>query len=225
MVTFQSTFLRQKGGFFFQITQVTPEQIMDKTDLKVRAFVSPTPTVIASAYDENGRADACTLAFVMMSSHFPPCVTIAINATAQRKTLKSILHSGAFVVGYPSTDQVIAADYLGVETGYHADKLKTLGYTTTKAKCVDAPVIDQLKLSLECKVVHTVTVGSHTQITGEIKNIQADREIVDAQGKVMMDKLAPIIYNEEAFTYHKLGECIADAFKTGAAFKKDLMTK
>lgn len=198
---------------------------MEKTDLKVRAFVAPTPTVIASAYDETGRADACTLAFVMMSSHHPPCVTIAINATAKRKTLKSILQRGAFVVGYPSADQAKEADYLGVETGYHADKLKEIGYTTTKAKCVDAPVIDQIKVSLECKVVHTVTVGSHTQITGEIVNIQADSDIVDAQGKVMMDKLDPIIYNEEAFTYHKLGECISDAFKPGAALKKDLMSK
>lgn len=198
---------------------------MKKQDLKIRAFVAPTPTVIAAAYDENGRADACTLAFVMMSSHHPPCVTIAINATAKRKTLKSILSSGAFTVGYPSTDQAKEADYLGVETGYHADKLKEIGYTTTEAKCVHAPVIDQIKLTLECKVVHTVTVGSHTQITGEIVNIQASEAIVDAQGKVMMDKLSPIIYNEEAFTYHTLGECISEAFKPGAAFKKDLMDK
>lgn len=196
---------------------------MEKTDLMLRAFVAPTPTVIASAYDENGRADACTLAFVMMSSHFPPCVTIAINATAKRKTLKSILQTGAFVVGYPSFEHAKEADYLGVETGYNADKLANIGFTTSKAKMVNAPIINELKLSLECKVVHTVTVGSHTQITGEIKNIQADPSIIDENGKVSMQKLDPMVYDEEAFVYHRLGEPVLEAFKPGATLKKSLM--
>ena len=72
-----------------------------KQELKLRAVVAPTETVIVSAYDGNGRADACTLAFYMVSSHIPPCVTIAINATQRRKTLKDILESRAFVLGFP----------------------------------------------------------------------------------------------------------------------------
>ena len=99
--------------------------IYEKIELQTRAFVAPAETVVVSAYDETGKADACTLAFFMPSSHVPPCVTIAINATAQRKTLKSILASGAFVVGYPDADQIREADYLGVESGYNTDKLKT----------------------------------------------------------------------------------------------------
>ena len=67
-----------------------------KKSLKLRAVVSPTPAIItAAAYDEKGKADACTLAFYTPTSHKPPCLTIAINATAKRRTLKSILHSGA----------------------------------------------------------------------------------------------------------------------------------
>ena len=81
-----------------------------KKSLKLRAVVSPTPAIIAAAYDENGKAAACTLAFYTPTSHKPPCLTIAINATAKRKTLKSILHSGAFTVGYPSIEQVAEAD-------------------------------------------------------------------------------------------------------------------
>lgn len=195
---------------------------MNKTNLKVRAFVAPTQTVIASAYDENGKPDACTLAFIMMSSHHPPCVTIAVNATAKRKTLKSILHSGAFVIGYPTIAQGKQADYLGVETGYNTDKLKNIGFTASKSAFVNAPVINEIKLSLECQVVHSVTIGSHTQITGEIKNILADSNIVDEFGKVILEKLDPMIYNEESYVYHRLGERVLDAFKTGAAMKKDI---
>lgn len=195
---------------------------MPKKNLKMRVVVAPTPAVIAAAYDENGKADACTLAFYSPISHVPPCVVIGINATQKRKTLKSILSSGVFSIGYPSTDQVKEADYIGVDSGYDTDKLANIGYTVTEGQTVHVPVIDQMKLSLECKVVHTVTVGSHMQITGEIKNIQADEEILDEKGRVILEKLKPLIYDEEGFSYHTLGDSFADSFKTGAEFKKSI---
>ncbi len=195
---------------------------MAKKDLKLHAVVAPAPVVIASAYDENGKADACTLAFYMVSSHVPPCVTIAINATAKRKTLRSILHSRAFSLGFPSAGQLVEADYLGVETGYHADKLADVGFTTEKAKTVCAPVINELLLSLECEVVHTVTVGSHMQITGEVKNIVADESILNEKNKILLERLQPVIYDEEALAYLNIGGRIAPAFKPGVDFKKSL---
>ena len=166
---------------------------MAKKNLKLHAVVAPAQTVVVSAYDEDGKADACTLSFYTMSSHKPPCVTIAINATLKRKTLKSILSSGAFVVGYPGTDQVKEADYLGVESSYNADKLKKIGFTTSEGQCVHAPVINELRLSLECEVIHQVTIGSHTQITGEIKNIQADESILNDEDNILLNQLKPII--------------------------------
>lgn len=195
---------------------------MAKKELKLHAVVAPTQTVIVSAYDKDGKADACTLAFYMVSSHKPPCVTIAINATAKRKTLQSILESKAFVLGFPNTDQITEADYLGVESGYNADKLKNCGFTTTDARTVHAPVINEILLSLECELVHSVTVGSHTQLTGEVKNILADKSILNENGKIVLDKLKPIIYNEEEVSYMSVGEKVADAFKTGMQFKKKL---
>ena len=195
---------------------------MSKKELKIHAVVAPTQTVIVSAYDKDGKADACTLAFYMVSSHKPPCVTIAINATAKRKTLKSILESKAFVLGFPNTNQIVEADYLGVESGYNADKLKNCGFTTSDARTVHAPVINEILLSLECELVHSVTIGSHTQLTGEVKNILADESILNENGKIMLEKLKPIIYNEEEVVYMSVGEKLADAFKTGAEFKKKL---
>ena len=191
-----------------------------KKSLKLRAVVSPTPAIIAAAYDENGKADACTLAFYTPSSHKPPCLTIAINATAKRKTLKSILNSGAFTVGYPSIEQAAAADYIGIASGYEHDKIAEVGWTVTRAEKVNAPVINELKLVVECKVVNTVTVGSHMQITGEVVNIQADESILDERGKYSLEKLKPIIYDEENWRYLAVGEKAADAFKCGLVFKK-----
>ena len=108
---------------------------MAKKELKMRAMVAPTETVIVSAYDENKKADACTLAFYRVSSHIPPCVTIGINATQKRKTLKDILETKAFVLGFPGADQVREADYIGVESGDDV-VLKRInkGYTAAEAR-------------------------------------------------------------------------------------------
>ena len=193
-----------------------------KKELKLHAVVAPAETVIVSAYDEQGKADACTLAFYMVSSHIPPCVTIAINATQRRKTLKSILASRAFVLGFPSADQAREADYLGVESGYYTDKLKNIGFGVSDAKTVRAPLINELLLSLECAIVHTVTVGSHMQITGEVKRILADESILNEEGKILLSKLSPLIYDEEQLAYRTLGEKTEDAFKPGMEIRKSL---
>ena len=194
---------------------------MTKKELKMHAVVSPTETVIVSAYDKDGKADACTLAFYMVSSHVPPCVTIAINATQRRKTLKNILESRAFVLSFPSVDQVREADYLGVESGYNTDKLKNIGFTVSDAETVHAPVINEMLLSLECEVVHTVTVGSHMQVTGEVKRILADESVLNEKDKVVLEKLRPVIYDEEQVRYLSIGEKVADAFRSGMEIKQE----
>lgn len=195
---------------------------MAKKELKLHAVVSPTETVVVSAYDKDGKADACTLAFYMVSSHVPPCVTIAINATQRRKTLADMLENNAFVLGFPSIDQVREADYLGVESGYNSDKLKDIGFSVSNAKTVHAPIINEMLLSLECEIVHTVTVGSHMQVTGEVKRILADESILNEKGRIVLEKLKPIIYDEEQMRYLNVGEVISDAFKPRAEMKKTL---
>ena len=195
---------------------------MAKKELKMRAVVAPTETVIVSAYDKDGKADACTLAFYMVSSHVPPCVTIGINATQKRKTLKDMLETKAFVLGFPSINQVKETDYLGVESGYQTDKLVNIGFTTSPAETVYAPIINELALSLECEIVHAVTIGSHMQVTGEVKRIIADETILNERGRVVLEKLQPIIYDEEEGIYLGVGGKVSDAFRTGIALKKYL---
>lgn len=147
---------------------------------------------------------------------------VTINATQRRKTLAAMLHSKTFVLGLPSVDQVEVADYLGVETGYDTDKLANVGYATSDAKTVHAPLIDEFALSLECEVVHAVTVGSHTQVTGEVRRIVADESILTERGKIDLDRLRPIIYDEEQMRYLSVGEKAADAFRCGAKLKRRL---
>ena len=190
-----------------------------KKNLKLRTLMYPAPAVVASAYDKEGNVDACTLAFATMCSHKPPCVLIAINSTLKRKTLKSILETNAFCIGFPSIENLSEIDYLGIETGYNVNKIEKIDFTSTPALKIYAPIINEFKLSMECEVKHIVDVGSHTQIFGEVVNIQAEDEIINEKGKIDFKKLNPIIYDDVGYDYYKVGEKIASAFNIGKKFK------
>jgi len=191
-----------------------------KVNVKKHTMMYPAPAVVASAYDEEGRADACTLAFATMCSHHPPAVMIAINTTLKRKTLKSILQTKEFCIGFPSVEHMAEVDYLGIESGYNADKLAKVNYSHHKAEKVNAPIIDEFKVSLECRVMHIAEVGSHTQITGEIVNVQADEEVLNDKNKIDFKLLDPLAYDDITHSYYRTGDKIADAFKAGLKFKK-----
>lgn len=191
-----------------------------KVNLKNHTMMYPAPAVVASAYDENGRADACTLAFATMCSHHPPAVMIAINSTLKRKTLKSILETQEFCIGFGSVEHMAEMDYLGIESGYNENKLSKINFTPVKGKKVNAPIIDEFKVSLECRVMHVAEVGSHTQITGEIMNVQADESVIDEKGKIIFEKVNPIAYDDISHSYYEMGDKIADAFKVGLKFRK-----
>ncbi len=195
---------------------------MAKKELKLHPVVAPSEIVVVSAYDEDGRADACTLAFYMVSGLKPLCVTIAVNAEKKRKTLKSMRRKNAFTLAFPGTDQIRETDYLGVESGYNTDKLKNLGWTVSRAKTVHAPLINEMRLSLECEIIHTVTIGSHIHITGEVRRILADESILNDNDSIVLEKLKPIIYDEEQLRYLGIGTKQGDAYKTGAALKKEM---
>ena len=190
-----------------------------KVNVKNHTMMYPAPAVVASAYDEEGNADACTLAFATMCSHHPPAVMIAINTTLKRKTLKSILHSKEFCLAFPSVEHVSEVDYLGIESGYNEDKLTKINFSHEKAKNVNAPLINEFKVSVECKVMHIAEVGSHTQITGEIVNVQADEDVL-TDGKIDFLKLDPLAYDDITHSYYRTGERIDKAFKMGLKYKK-----
>ena len=179
----------------------------------------PAPAVVASAYDENGNADACTLAFATMCSHHPPAVMIAINSTLKRKTLKSILLQKEFCLAFPSVEHASEVDYLGIESGYDEDKLSKIGFTHQKAEYVNAPIIDEFKVCLECRVMHVAEVGSHTQITGEIVNVKADESVLNEKNKIDFRLLDPLAYDDITHSYYKTGEKIDDAFKMGLKYR------
>ncbi|WP_083405379.1 flavin reductase family protein [Methanobrevibacter olleyae] len=119
----------------------------------------------------------------------------------------------------PPINQVAETDYLGIASGYDEDKLEKLGFTTTKAQEVNAPIINELKVSVECRAINIIEIGSHTQITGEILNIQVSEDVLGEKGKVDLKLLNPIVYDDVLYDYFKVGDKIADAFNVGRKFR------
>ena len=163
-----------------------------KINLKPRTMMYPAPAVVASAYDEDGNPDCCTLAFATMCSHHPPAVMIA--------------------------EHMDETDYFGIESGYNQNKLEKVNFSYRDAEMVNAPIIEEFKVSVECRVINIAEVGSHTQVTGEIVNIQADESVVDGNGKIIFEKLDSLAYDDVTHSYFRMGDKISDAFKPGRKF-------
>ena len=109
---------------------------------------------------------------------------------------------------------------MGIASGYDTNKIEDVNFSYKKAEKVNAPIINEFKVSAECRLMHVAEVGSHTQLTGEVVNIQADEEILNEKNKIDMIKLNPLAYDDGGHDYYKMGGKIADSHKCGLKFKK-----
>lgn len=191
-----------------------------RKDLKLRAMMYPMPAVIVSTYNDDGAPDGMTAAWCGICSHKPPCIMIAINSTLKRRTLVNIKQRNAFVVNVSDISHMTETDYLGIDSGYDVDKFDRVHFTALPSAHVNAPIIEQLPFSLECRAVQFTEVGSHTQIIGEIVNISAEDTILNEKGFVDIHKLDPVIYEDVLHDYYRIGEKCGDAFSAGVIYRK-----
>lgn len=173
----------------------------------------PLPVLIIGSYDENGKADAMNAAWggIYDANH------VVLALSEGHKTTKNIKVKGAFTVSFADAAHVVAADYVGmVSANTVTDKLEKAGFHTTKSEYVDAPVIDELPMALECRLVK---VNEDGNIIGEIVNISVDESVLNEDGTIDTEKLQVISFDPVQNAYLKLGEKVGNAFKDGAALK------
>ncbi len=189
-----------------------------KKSLGAAPMAYPQVVFMVGSYDEAGVPDVMTAAWGGICSGEPPCVMVAIRPS--RKTLENIKATGAFTVGIPSAEHTQIADYLGLESAHKVpNKIEKAGVTAVPAEGVNAPVIEEFKLTMVCKAVNFLELGSHVQVTGEILDVVADEDILGADGGIDIEKLDPIVYDHAAHAYHKVGEKTGDSFSIGLALK------
>lgn len=179
-----------------------------------KPLMYPQPVLIIASYDENGIPNAMNAAWGGISDF----TRITMSLSAGHKTVKNILKRGAFTVSMADAAHVTECDYVGiVSANNEPDKLTKAGFHTTKSEFVDAPLIDELPMALECKLVSYDTESEC--MIGEIINVCADESILGDEGKIDPEKFCPITFDPVNNTYLKLGEKVGNAFKDGTKLK------
>lgn len=159
--------------------------------------VFPCPVVLVTAVDGEGKANIITLAWAGQACSDPPCVTIAIRP--QRFSHGLVVASGEFVVNVPGEGLLESADLCGTVSGRRADKFEETGFTAVPATKVSAPLIEECPVNLECKVIHTLSLGVHDLFVGEIVAAHADESVLSDKGKVDYGQLRPFCYNPDEY--------------------------
>ena len=183
---------------------------MSRVNFGAKPLMYPQPVLIIGTYDENGVPNAMNAAWGITTDFKEISISLS-----EHKTTDNLAKRGAFTVSMATEDQVVACDYVGIESGRKVpDKFEKAGFHATKSEFVDAPLIDELPLALECKV-KSFTDGI---LVGEIVNVSADDSVI-TDGKVDMKKLRPIAFDPFNNAYVGIGEKVGNAFSDGAKLK------
>jgi len=188
-----------------------------KKSIGAKTILYPTPVLIVGTYDKNGKPNAMTAAWGGICCSSPPCVTVSLRKATY--SYQCIVDSGAYTLSIPSETCVEAADYLGMASGKTEDKFKTAGLTPVKSDRVNAPYVKEFPLVLECRLIHTLEIGLHTQFVGEIVDIKADESVLAEHGMQDIEKVKPILYATAEKAYFSVGKKIGDAFSIGKRLK------
>lgn len=185
-----------------------------KKDFGKQTFLYPMPVLIVATYDENGIPDAMNAAW----GGIHDTDQIGICLSPEHKTVANLLERKAFTVCIADEAHVAQCDYVGIVSANKVpDKLSKAGFTVTKSEFVDAPVINELPMCLECELV---SFDEETGCTvGNIVNVSAEENVL-TDGKIDPSKLKPITYDPVNHKYLKLGDVAGNAFSDGNSVGK-----
>lgn len=177
-----------------------------------KPYLYPQPVMIIATYDENGNANAMNAAWggIVGSNEI-------IIDLGSHKTTENMIQTKAFTVSVADVEHLVACDYVGIVSANNdSEKMKKSGFTTVKSEFVNAPIINELPLTLEC-VLTQVIDGS--KFVGEIKNVSIDESVLGDDGELDLNKFIPITYDSVHHGYYRLGEKVGDAFSDGKKLK------
>lgn len=178
-----------------------------------KTWLYPMPVLIVGTYDENGTPDAMNAAWGGIYDTGLVMVCLA----DEHKTTENIKKTGSFTVSFATSNTVAACDYVGIVSANDVpDKFQKAGFHALKSEFVNAPVIEELPLTLECKLHKFNEDGI---CIGEIVNVCADESVLDEKGMIDAEKLDPIIYDSATHAYWNFGKRVGQAFSDGKKIK------
>ena len=174
----------------------------------------PMPVYMIATYGIDGTPDVMNAAWGGISES----TEISICISEDHKTTENILARKAFTVSMATAEYMVACDYVGIVSGNKVpDKFAKAGFHATKSEFVDAPLIDELPMAVECELISYDP--DSCRLVGRIVNVCVDESVLNAEGKVDVEKLRPITYDPMNHHYLVLGEKVGTAFKDGLQLK------
>ncbi len=186
-----------------------------RTKLNMTEGIFPIPVLMVAAYNEDGSVNVMNAAWGTMQGRD----TVALKLTETHKTVQNIKKKGAFTLSIADAAHVIEADYFGVVSGKDVpDKFKKSGLTASQAEMVDAPVINEFPLCLECEFIEYQKNEYGCGVIGKVVNVTADESVM-VDGKIDISLVNAISYDPYTNGYYKVSERIGEAFKDGLQLK------
>lgn len=184
--------------------------------LNITEGIFPMPVLMIATYNENGSVNVMNAAWGTMQSRD----IVALNLTETHKTVQNIKARGAFTVSIADAAHIVEADYFGVESGNRtADKFEKSGLTAYKSEIVDAPVISEFPICLECQFIEYQSNTYGCGVIGKVVNITADESVMEGD-TINMSLVNAIAFDPYTHGYYKVSERVGEAFKDGLALKK-----
>ena len=197
--------------------KVETKAVEGRKNFSDKAVITPLPAIMIATWDENENPD------VMMAAWGGQCgpkhITFELLA---HKTTENIRLKKAFTVSFATKDDIAQSDYFGIVSGNDVpDKVAKAGFTITKSPNVDAPIINEYKLTLECRAIEIEETSlNETRVVGEIVNMSADESILDEEGNIDLSKLQPVIFDSAKNEYRVVGEKVGTAWGSGKAIQE-----
>ena len=203
---------------FRMIITVNPikrEVMRMRKRLDITEGIFPMPVLMVATYNEDGSVNVMNAAWGTMQERG----NVALNLTESHKTVQNIKARGAFTVSITDADHLVEADYFGVESGNRVpDKFARSGLTAGKAETVDAPVINEFPLCLECEFIEYQTNEYGCGVIGKVVNVTADEKVL-VDGKPDMSLVNAIAFDPYTHGYYKVTDRVGNAFKDGLKLK------
>ena len=186
-----------------------------RKDLKIVPAIFPMPVLMIATYNEDGTVDVMNAAWGTMLER--DCV--ALNLTETHKTVQNIKARKGFVVHIADAKHVVEADYFGIASGNtEKEKFAKSGMTYTKSDLVDAPVINEFPIAMECEFIEYQSEETGIGVIGKVLRTSVE-EANMKDGKVDIDSLEAIAFDPYTHGYYKVGGRVGEAFKDGAKLK------
>ena len=188
-----------------------------KKSLGVKPYLYPMPVLMIATYGEEDKVDVMNMAWGGICANN----MVALNISEGHKTAKNLKERKAFTLSIADVDHLEAADFFGIASGNKmADKFEKSGLHAVKSDMVDAPVVEEYPITLECKVVEFQQSVAGFRVLGEIVNVLADEAVLDPEGNVDPTKINAFAFDQFQNGYYKIGEKVGQAWSSGKKLMK-----